>query len=100
MKLFVLGAIAMAYAVAGLFFLRYWARTRDRLFLVFALAFWLLGATRIVMAAINQFEETATYINWVRFAAFVLILLAILDKNRPRGPRSKDPAADAAGAAF
>ena len=41
---FVSGLIAMAYAVAGVFFLRFWRRTRDSLFAAFGLAFWLFAA--------------------------------------------------------
>jgi hypothetical protein len=40
---FLSGAITMGCATAGLFFLRFWKRTRDRLFIAFALAFWLLA---------------------------------------------------------
>ena len=35
----VTGAIVMGYAVAGLFFIRFWRQTRDRLFLIFAVSF-------------------------------------------------------------
>jgi len=40
---FVSGLIAMGFAVAGLFFLSFWRRTRDTLFVAFAVAFWLLA---------------------------------------------------------
>jgi hypothetical protein len=79
---FLIGAISMASWVAGLYFLQFWRATRDRLFLIFAMAFWLLCLTRLALA-ISKSEET-TYVYWVRLAAFVLILLAIVDKNRPR----------------
>jgi hypothetical protein len=36
---FVAGAVTMGFAVAGLFFLRFWRRTTDGLFLAFAAAF-------------------------------------------------------------
>jgi Family of unknown function (DUF5985) len=86
MDLFLIGAIAMASFVAGLFFLRFWRDTGDRLFFIFAIAFWLLGLTRLALVLIgseNRGEEH-TYLYWVRFAAFLLILLAIIDKNRPK----------------
>ncbi|MGH3995692.1 MAG: DUF5985 family protein, partial [Pseudonocardiaceae bacterium] len=41
------GAILMGYAVAGLFFLRFWQQTRDRLFLIFGIAFIILGLQRL-----------------------------------------------------
>jgi hypothetical protein len=86
MDVFLMGAIAMASWIAGLFFLRFWRDTRDRLFLIFALAFWLLGLTRLGLALLQPrpLEESHTYLYWVRLLAFVLILVAIVDKNRPR----------------
>ena len=47
---FLSGAVAVAFVVAGLFFLRFWKRTRDGLFVAFALAFWLLGLTQALLA--------------------------------------------------
>lgn len=79
-----MGAIAMASAVAGLFFLRFWRETKDRLFLIFAIAFWLLGTTRLGLALSPVHAEGQTFWYWVRLAAFVLILVAIADKNRRR----------------
>ena len=79
------GAIVMGYAVAGLFFLRYWRQTRDRLFLIFAIAFWLLGAQRLALALTFQEAESHTGLYLVRLFAFLLILLAIVDKNRGGG---------------
>jgi hypothetical protein len=82
MELFLMGAIAMASAVAALFFLRFWRETGDRLFLIFAGAFLLLGLTRIGLAMAGDQSEIDTSWYWVRLAAFVLILIAIVDKNR------------------
>lgn len=76
------GVIAAGYAAAGLFFLRFWRDSRDRLFALFALAFFVLAANRVVAVAFPA--SCGEYIYWVRFAAFALILLAILDKNRSR----------------
>ena len=82
MELFITGAIAMASAIAALFFLRFWRDTGDRLFGIFALSFLLLGITRFGLALSNESTEGQTPWYWVRLAAFVLILLAIVDKNR------------------
>jgi hypothetical protein len=76
------GGIAMASAVAALFFLRFWRDSGDRLFAIFAIAFLLLAITRIGLAISNEQTESHTHWYWVRLAAFVLILLAIVDKNR------------------
>jgi hypothetical protein len=68
--------------VVGLFFLRFWRDTGDRLFLIFALAFWLLGLTRLALAFTTYPSESQSGIYLVRLLAFVLILVAIIDKNR------------------
>lgn len=80
----VAGAIAMGYFVAGLFFLRFWRDTRDRLFLAFCVAFGLLAAQRVALAAVADTHEAAVPLYGLRLLAFLLILAAILDKNRPR----------------
>jgi hypothetical protein len=82
MEEFLMGAIAMASVVAGLFFVRFWRDTGDRLFLIFAAAFWLLAATRVGLALSRVHEEGQTHWYWVRLVAFLLILFAIVDKNR------------------
>jgi len=79
------GAIVMGYAVAGLFFLRFWRQTGDRLFLIFAVSFWILGAQRLVLALTTQMLESNTWLYLVRLFAFLLILVAIVDKNRGGG---------------
>ncbi len=78
------GAIAMGYAVAGLYFLRFWRETRDRLFLIFAFAFWLLGVQRLALIVSREMVEDNTGLYLVRLFAFLLILGAIVDKNRRR----------------
>lgn len=82
MEEFLMGAIAMLSSVAALFFLRFWKDTGDRLFAIFAVAFGLLAITRVGLAVSNQYTEGQTHWYWVRLAAFVLILFAIIDKNR------------------
>ncbi|HEY7613921.1 MAG TPA: DUF5985 family protein [Gemmatimonadales bacterium] len=86
--LLVSGAIIMGYVVAGLFFLRFWRETRDRLFLIFAGAFWILGVQRLALAFMGNMVEDDTGLYLVRLFAFLLILGAIVDKNRssPRPP--------------
>jgi hypothetical protein len=80
-NLYLMGAITLAYAVAGLFFLRFWRQTRDPLFLVFALAFWVLAGIRLILAAAGEDSEAHTLLYLLRLAAFGMILLAILYKN-------------------
>jgi xanthine/uracil permease len=78
---FLLGAIVLACGVAGLYFLRFWRKTRDRLFALFAVAFWVLGANWMLLAFINQ-DEVRTWLYAIRLCAFLVILYAILEKNR------------------
>jgi hypothetical protein len=78
------GAIVMGYGVAGLFFLRFWRQTRDRLFLAFAVAFWILGLQRLGLALTRSVVEDQSSLYLVRLIAFMLILIAIVDKNRSR----------------
>lgn len=80
---FVSGGIAMACMVAGLFFLRFWRKSRDRLFILFAIAFWILAVNRLALT-FTQVDETRTYLYMVRLLAFLVILAAIVDKNRAR----------------
>jgi uncharacterized membrane protein HdeD (DUF308 family) len=77
-----LGAIAMAGAVAGLFFLRFWRDTRDRFFLFFAVAFFIDAINRVVLALDKYSEETEPFFYLVRLLSFVIILAGIADKNR------------------
>jgi hypothetical protein len=82
---FLLGGLVMACAVVGLFFLRFWRKTRDRLFLIFALAFWLLGTNWLFLAFVEA-DETRTWLYVLRLVAFCLIIYGIVDKNRQRTP--------------
>lgn len=79
---FLSGMVAAGFLVAGLFFLRFWSRTRDGLFLAFALAFWLLGLGQAILALGNIPVEERSWVYLIRLSAFVLILLAIGWKNR------------------
>ena len=81
-ELLISGAIVMGYAVVGLFFLRFWRETRDRLFLIFAGAFWILGVQRLALVLSRDMVEDDTGLYLVRLFAFLLILGAIVDKNR------------------
>ena len=81
---FLSGAICMAAFAIALFFFRFWRRTTDRLFLAFGVSFLLLMAERIVLVTIDTSHEFAPYVYLVRLLAFMLIIAAIIDKNRRR----------------
>ena len=74
------GALAMGYLTAAGFFLRYLIVTRERLFGFFSTAFFLLCVQRV--ALLSAPPEWTIYVYLLRLLAFVLILIAIIDKNR------------------
>jgi len=79
---FLSGAISFGFYVCGLFFLRYWHRSRDELFLTFALAFALLGTGQAILTLGHLPTEERGALYLLRLGAFLLILLAIYRKNR------------------
>ena len=79
---FVSGAVTAGFLVAGLFFLRFWKRTHDSLFIAFALAFWLLGLTQALLALTNIPVEERSWLYLLRLSAFAIILASIWRKNR------------------
>ena len=83
--LFLSGTVVAGFIVAGLFFLRFWKRTRDGLFIAFALAFWLLGLTQALLALSDFPVEERSWLYLLRLAAFALILVSIFWKNRKTG---------------
>ena len=76
------GAVVMGFGLAGLFFLRFWKKTRDELFLAFTLAFWLLGLGQALLTFSDVPVEERSWLYLIRLAAFMLILAAIWRKNR------------------
>jgi len=92
MEYFLDGAITLAFVVIALFFLRFFRSTRDYLFLYFAIAFIVLGLNRVAFAWMRPADEAASFTLYlVRLAAFLLILWAIVDKNRKSGASRSRP---------
>jgi hypothetical protein len=81
---FVLGGIAMASAVAALFFGRFYRDTRDPLFLYFAAAFALEAISRTLLAFSPAPNEGAPELYLLRALGYSLILVGIFQKNRRR----------------
>lgn len=79
---FLAGAIAMAHWAIGLFFICFWQRTRDRLFLAFAIAFWLLSAEHCFRLVLPLAQDDSPFIYGFRLVAFMVIIAAVVDKNR------------------
>jgi hypothetical protein len=78
---FLSGAITMGFALAALFFLRFWRDTRDSLFVGFSIAFLLLGAAQAILTLADIPLEERSWVYLIRLAAFVLILAAVIRKN-------------------
>ena len=81
---FLLGMIVMCCLIIGLYFVRFYRKSRDRLFLFFATAFWLLGANWFVLVFYNGEEPGHAHLYILRLVAFVILLIGIWDKNRAR----------------
>jgi hypothetical protein len=78
---FISGASTMGYFLAGLFFVRFWRRTSDILFLAFAIAFSLLGLAQVILTLGGMPIEERSWVFLLRLAAFLIILGAIAKKN-------------------
>ena len=83
-----LGGIALGCVVAGLFFLRFWRMTHDRLFLYLSLAFFTLAFSRVLMAMAEVASDAHPVVYVVRLLAYGLILFGVVDKNRKKSHSS------------
>ncbi len=80
MTAFIAGALMAGYLVVALFFLRFYRETGDRLFAIFASAFFLMAVQRLALFYYG--ELAGAWVYGLRLVAFLLILFAIIDKNR------------------
>lgn len=78
---FFAGMITMGFVAAGLFFLKFWSRSRDPLFAIFAAAFWLLALNQAILGVIDLPHEERSWAFFLRLAAFSLLAIAIVYKN-------------------
>jgi Family of unknown function (DUF5985) len=78
---FLLGVVAATSLIAALFFLKFWRRTRDMLFLAFAIAFFIEGLNRMGTPSSPHPNEASPWVFVVRLFAFLIILGGILYKN-------------------
>ncbi len=80
------GALVMGYLVAATFFLRFWRQTTDRLFALFSVAFVILAVQRLALALVTDVAAGAVWLYALRLLGFLIILAAIVDKNRTPRP--------------
>lgn len=78
------GAVAMTSLVAALFFLKFWRRTGDSFFLLFAIAFAIDAISRFALAMVQVTDTTEPMYFLPRLITFALIAAAIIRKNAPR----------------
>ena len=82
MRQFVWGMLTMGCLIVSLFFFRYWRASGDRLFAFFAVAFTLMSLNWLCLALIDPAFEARHVIYLVRLAAFMVMIVGIMDKNR------------------
>jgi hypothetical protein len=82
MNEFLYGVVVTLCLVSALYFWRFQRRSQDRFFGLFAGAFALLGFSFILLAAGDRESELRPYLYLIRLAAFLLIIVAFVDKNR------------------
>lgn len=85
------GAIATGSFVVALFFFRFWKSTRDKLFLCFAMAFFIEGANRLLPGGMLGMNAMLTdyFVYLLRLASYSLILMGIWSKNRGARRRTR-----------
>jgi hypothetical protein len=79
---FLLGVIVTASLAASAFFLKFWRQTRDRLFLGFSAAFLIEGVNRAAFLLLERPNEGDPLLYSIRLFSYLLILGAIVHKNR------------------
>lgn len=78
---YLVGMISAGFLACGLFFAKFWWRSRDLLFMAFAVAFWLLALNATLVVFWPEPDERRSWFYLLRIAAFLLIAIAIVRKN-------------------
>ena len=84
---FLSGVCTGGFLIASLFFFRFWKRTRDRLFVLFGLAFLLFAVNQVAILLSHTQREDLSWIYLFRLLGFLLLLAGILGKNFSRLPK-------------
>lgn len=79
------GMSLAVFAAAGLFFTKFWKKTREPFFLVFGFACWMLSIERIPLLIYGVDAEAHSWVYLIRLSAFILIMIAVVRANRRRG---------------
>lgn len=78
---FLLGVIATAFLTTAMFFFVYWRRSRDLLFLSFAIAFAMEAFSDASLLGSAHPNNASRWYYFVRLLSFLIILAGILKKN-------------------
>ena len=79
---FLLGFTAFGCLTIGVFFARFWRASGDRFFALMALAFAIFAVNRFALSFLEEDSEARPLIYSVRLIAFLVIIVAIVDKDR------------------
>lgn len=79
---FLSGLVTAGFLTGALFFVRFWIRSRDLLFLAFGVAFAFLALNQALLTIIDIPQEEKSSLYLLRLIAFLLIAAAIVNKNR------------------
>ncbi len=86
---FLAGALTSSHLIAAVFFLRFWKKTHDGLFLQFSLAFLLFALNQIASSILELDSERVGYTYILRVLGYIVILVAIVEKNRRAARKSE-----------
>jgi uncharacterized protein DUF5985 len=86
MILFVSGAVAFSFAVAAIFFLKFWRKSSDILHLCLGIAFILFALNQVASEWISPDNARGGFTYVLRAMGFLVILGAILYKNLAEKP--------------
>jgi hypothetical protein len=81
MASFLSGMTTAGFLIAALFFFRFWKRTSDSLFAIFAISFFLFAVGQSASVSFGFLYDDRTVVYVLRLAGFGLLLLAIVRKN-------------------
>jgi hypothetical protein len=79
---FMHGAITLACFLIAAKFVKFWRTSKDRFFLWFSSAFFVFAVGWIIRGFATTEGDHAHFVFVPRLVAFLLIIAAILDKNR------------------
>jgi hypothetical protein len=85
------GLGGVASAMVAILFVRHWRRSGDRFFAFFTGAFAALALNNLLLTFISGNDEATPYVYLVRLIAFLLIIAAVVDKNRPAPAPDGEP---------